>query len=91
MHKRQVIDLLQMAHIDIAYYLTFFGVSHHESAILFSMYRDKYKEKFISEILQHITRKPLKKKTTKLYKNWKKLSELKFKITYDLNERENQR
>jgi hypothetical protein len=66
------IDIRIMASIDICYCIVFYGVSSEGLLILENLFKKKYKEKFVSDILKFISLKPAFDKS--VLEKWKVLA-----------------
>ena len=83
-YLKEVIEMLQIdenhiriksyARINIAYCIIFYGVSGEGSIILENIFRRKFKNDFISELLMYIKMKPTE--SSPQWKKWKKLKKL---------------
>lgn len=75
------IDSLQLAHIDIAYSIVFFGVSNDDVATLYRLHIKYYKEDFLKPLFTYIVRKPSKKSGAS-FKTWEELKSLRYDIAF---------
>lgn len=66
------IDIRVMASIDICYCIVFYGVSSEGLLILENLFKKRYKEKFVSDILRFISLKPAFDET--ILEKWKVLA-----------------
>lgn len=70
--KDNNINLLTLAKIDICYSIVFYGVSSEGLLILEELFKDRYKPKFIGDILRFISLKPAYDK--EIFKKWQVIS-----------------
>lgn len=77
-HKR----ILSFARVNIAYCITFYGVSSEGYQILIRLFRKKYKREFIEGLLAYMKMKPIESsKYWKKWKNLKKIEDIKSRLT----------
>lgn len=72
------IDVIEMAHIDLAYSIVFYGLEEEGESIIRSMFRHKFNEHYFFRLLFFLKIKP-KKSNTKRYNKWKEVRSLKLK------------
>jgi hypothetical protein len=69
------IRILSYARINIAYCITFYGISSEGYQILILLFRKKYKEEFIEGLLAYIKMKPIE--SSNYWGKWKNLKKIK--------------
>ncbi|TDB63309.1 putative phage abortive infection protein [Arundinibacter roseus] len=77
-------DLIEIALIDIAYSIVFFGVGEDGEIILKDRFKRKYNSLFFYQLLKYIKLKP-KKENEKRYEIWENLLKLNFKEYKSVN------
>lgn len=72
------IELKELAMVDIAYSIVFFGIGEEGDKVLRFRFRNKYEETNIFQLLQYIKLKP-KRENQDRFKNWEYISSLEIK------------
>ncbi|CAI8721926.1 putative phage abortive infection protein [Chryseobacterium sp. IT-36CA2] len=72
---KEHIRIKSYARINLSYCIIFYGVSGEGCIILKNLFKKKFKNEFIEELLLYITMKPIE--SSKQWGKWKKLKELK--------------
>lgn len=75
--------LIEIAIIDIAFYMVFFGVGEEGEVIVRKHFRTRYKDEYIFKLLFFIKMKP-KSSNTKRFSNWEIVRSLNLKDLYAL-------
>lgn len=70
--KENKIDIVMVAKIDICYSIVYYGLSSEGLLILRNIFSEKYKEKFVDDILRFLSLKPADNDS--ILKKWKVLS-----------------
>lgn len=79
------VNVLDLAFIDIAYTIIYYGLGEEGEIIIKDKFKRKYKDTFFYPLLTYIKLKP-KKESKKRWIKWEKLNDLEYKIFKKANE-----